>query len=79
MSFFSKKRANEKMERSRNSLEAETESGSDSEREEKLVGDIRGERAVFLCIQTQSKAKWGLLLKIMVCLGGLGIDIIDHR
>jgi len=64
---------------SRNSLEAATESGSDSEREAALVGDIGNERVVFLCIQTQSKAKWGLLLKITTCLGRLGVDIIDHR
>lgn len=46
---------------------------------ENLLGEIENERAVFLCIQTQSEARWGLLLQLMASLGQLGLDVIDHR
>jgi len=52
---------------------------SDSERDAQLAADIRNQTAVFLCIQTQSTAKWGLLNSMMGTLTKLGLDIIDHR
>jgi len=63
-------------------LEKPTEAGSsiaDSEREAQLVGEIQSETTVFLCIQTQSMARWGLLTQMMQTLTKKGLDIIDHR
>lgn len=34
---------------------------------------------MFLRIQTQSVAKWGLLHSMTAAIGKLGLDIIDHR
>ena len=44
-----------------------------------FVGDIRSKRAVFLCIQTQSESRWGLMTTLMQTLAKLGLDVIDHR
>lgn len=53
---------------------------TEEERNAQLRGDIKASRAVFLCIQTQSESRWGLLHEIMACLGReLQLDIIDHR
>lgn len=61
-------------------LEAETAtSGASDTRQDTLVGEIRSQRAVFFCIQTQSQSKWGLLHQMMASIGKLGLDIIDHR
>jgi len=61
-------------------LEADTNTSASSEnREEILAGEIRNERAVFFCIQTQCSSKWGLLHAMMAAIGKMGLDIIDHR
>ena len=71
--------ADEELKR-KHDLETSTGPTSDlSERETQLVGQIQNETAVFLCIQTQSMAKWGLLTSMMSTLTKLGLDIIDHR
>lgn len=43
------------------------------DRESQLVGAIRNETAVFLCIQTQSMSKWGLLSSMMSTLTKMGL------
>jgi hypothetical protein len=79
-----RKLANEEMEL-KHDLESEMAEAADIEgisneaREAKLVQDINNQRAVFLCIQTQSEASWGLLHKMMATVAKLGLDIIDHR
>lgn len=62
-------------------LEADTEQTdlTDTEREAKLAGEIRNQRAVFLCIQTQSESRWGLMTSLMQSMAKLKLDIIDHR
>jgi hypothetical protein len=72
-----RKIANDEMERHHN-LEDDSEPTKE-EREARLEGDIKNNRAVFLCIQTQSEASWGLLHKMMATLSKLGLDVIDHR
>lgn len=52
---------------------------TETEREEQLVNSIQSQRAVFMCIQTQSMAKWGLLHRMIDTVSKLGLDIIDHR
>ena len=49
------------------------------DREHILEEGIRNNTAVFLCIQTQSEASWGLMHRLMAKLGKLGLEIIDHR
>mmetsp|Transcript_113488 Transcript_113488/g.169781 ORF Transcript_113488/g.169781 Transcript_113488/m.169781 type:complete len:796 (+) Transcript_113488:101-2488(+) len=44
-----------------------------------LVAGIKNSTTVFLCIQTQSDAKWGLLSSLMRCMANQGLDVIDHR
>lgn len=75
-----KKLATDEMQKNHD-LEVETISGTTGgeDREDALMGDIMNQRAVFLCIQTQSDSAWGLLLKMMATLGKLGLDVIDHR
>jgi len=46
---------------------------------ERLEEGIRNKTAVFLCIQTQSAAAWGLMHRLMAQLGKLGLEVIDHR
>lgn len=55
------------------------EKPSTSEREDDLVGAIRNKTAVFLCIQTQSEGRWGLMNNLMANLAKLGLEVIDHR
>lgn len=40
---------------------------------------IKNHTAVFLCIQTQSEAAWGLMMNIMSSLRSHELEIIDHR
>lgn len=70
--------ANQEMERNHN-LDDDSESIARPNRSEHLHGAIRNQTAVFLCIQTQSEGKWGLMNIIMGKLSKLGLDIIDHR
>jgi hypothetical protein len=49
------------------------------QREEQLRAGIKNQTTVFLCIQTQSEARWGLMHNIMSCLYKLQLEIIDHR
>jgi Kef-type K+ transport system membrane component KefB len=49
------------------------------EGEESLVQQIQLKRAVFLCIQTQSLGRWGLMHELMSAMAKLGLDVIDHR
>lgn len=44
-----------------------------------LAEQIQQRRAVFLCIQTQSLGRWGLMHELMSTLAKLGLDVIDHR
>eukprot|EP00529_Nitzschia_sp_RCC80_P017252 CAMPEP_0113503518 /NCGR_PEP_ID=MMETSP0014_2-20120614/34200_1 /TAXON_ID=2857 /ORGANISM="Nitzschia sp." /LENGTH=814 /DNA_ID=CAMNT_0000398517 /DNA_START=405 /DNA_END=2849 /DNA_ORIENTATION=+ /assembly_acc=CAM_ASM_000159 len=44
-----------------------------------LVAGIKNKTDVFLCIQTQSESRWGLLIKIMGIMQKEGLDVIDHR
>ena len=66
-----KRIADEEMERQHN-LEVHHDGPTDSQRLEQLQADIQSQRAVFLCIQTQSESKWGLLPKVMGTTGKLG-------
>jgi len=52
---------------------------SETERAEQLAGAIKSERAVFMCIQAQAMAKWGLIPRMTETLAKLELDIIDHR
>ena len=49
------------------------------DREQVLEEGIRNKTAVFLCIQTQSQASWGLMHRLMGALAKLGLEVIDHR
>eukprot|EP00522_Entomoneis_paludosa_P012811 CAMPEP_0172442126 /NCGR_PEP_ID=MMETSP1065-20121228/2596_1 /TAXON_ID=265537 /ORGANISM="Amphiprora paludosa, Strain CCMP125" /LENGTH=819 /DNA_ID=CAMNT_0013191851 /DNA_START=224 /DNA_END=2683 /DNA_ORIENTATION=+ len=69
--------ANEEMERNHD-LDSERPM-SPTEREEHLEGAIRNQTAVFLCIQTQSEGRWGLMHNLMSQLAKLGLEVIDHR
>lgn len=60
-------------------LEAVPSSVAASAGDVALVSGIKNQTDVFLCIQTQSEAKWGLLIKIMELMGKKGLDVIDHR
>lgn len=44
-----------------------------------LAEQIQQKRAVFLCIQTQSLGRWGLMHDLMSTMAKLGLDVIDHR
>ena len=48
-------------------------------RDEVLEEGIRNKTAVFLCIQTQSQASWGLMHRLMANMAKLGLEVIDHR
>mmetsp|Transcript_10721 Transcript_10721/g.17763 ORF Transcript_10721/g.17763 Transcript_10721/m.17763 type:complete len:533 (+) Transcript_10721:1056-2654(+) len=48
-------------------------------REETLRAGIQNQTSVFLCIQTQSEARWGLMHLIMNGAYKLGLEVIDHR
>ena len=52
---------------------------TDTMRDANLVRDIKEQTVVFLCIQTQSTSRWGLLTDITACMKHLKLDIIDHR
>ena len=54
-------------------------SASQRRRELDLVGSIRDQTAVFLCIQSHSEGRWGLMHSLMSTLAKLGLDVIDHR
>lgn len=49
------------------------------DRQQTLEEGIRNKSAVFLCIQTQSHASWGLLHRLMGNMAKLGLEVIDHR
>lgn len=71
--------ANEEMDRNHKLEADDLEDLSPEEREHKLMEEIQRQRAVFLCIQTQSESAWGLMPRIMQTLSNLSLDIIDHR
>jgi len=71
--------ANEEMDRKHQLEDGEYDSLSKEDRENELVDEITKQRAVFLCIQTQSESAWGLMPRIMAKLSDLKLDIIDHR
>ena len=72
--------ANDEMDKQHKLEEDIEESGmTKAEHEAQLAQDIRRQRAVFLCIQTQSESAWGLMPRIMAKLSQLKLDIIDHR
>jgi len=50
-----------------------------TQRNETLVSDIKNKTVIFLCIQTQSQSRWGLLPDIMAKTKKLRLEIIDHR
>ena len=54
------------------------QSGSDKH-EEQLKNEIKNRTTAFLCIQTQSDTKWGLMNALMSTMSEKGVDIIDHR
>lgn len=54
-------------------------SGGVSEMEEMLREEIKRKSAFFMCIQTQSNSKWGLLPHLMNAMKDQGLEIIDHR
>lgn len=51
----------------------------ESKSEHDLVEAIKKNATFFFCIQTQSESTWGLMHKIMNCMKGLGLEVIDHR
>jgi len=55
------------------------EAGHAFDHEAALVADIKNQTAVFLCIQTQSESRWGLLHSMMATMAELGLEVIDHR
>mmetsp|Transcript_27971 Transcript_27971/g.42849 ORF Transcript_27971/g.42849 Transcript_27971/m.42849 type:complete len:809 (+) Transcript_27971:202-2628(+) len=62
----------------------EVEAAGDEEangenREEVLRHGIKKGKTVFVCIQTQSDSRWGLLHELMNTMNKNGLDIIDHR
>jgi len=63
----------------KNNHDLENPSLTETDRNEMLAGDIRNERVVFLCVQTQSNARWGLMHDLMRVMADLGLDVIDHR
>ena len=73
ISYYNKKgeeaveKAAEEEEQRKHDLDAKTVSTGHS-KEEELVAGIKNNTTVFLCIQTQSDSKWGLLLNIMGCM-----------
>lgn len=69
--------AEEEMRR-RHDLESHVEV-TDEQREEQLRAGIKNQTVVFLCIQTQSSSRWGLIHMIMNCLFKQGLEFIDHR
>mmetsp|Transcript_9262 Transcript_9262/g.20862 ORF Transcript_9262/g.20862 Transcript_9262/m.20862 type:complete len:818 (-) Transcript_9262:112-2565(-) len=71
--------AQEEMERNHNLDSERPSEQSPVEREDALVAEIRNQTAVFLCIQTQSEAKWGLMHNLMAQLAKSGLEVIDHR
>ena len=87
ISYYNKKAAaelealaNAEMERKHDLDSIHDEGGlTPSQREDKLVGDIRNKTAVFLCIQSHSEGRWGLMHHLMATLSKLGLEIIDHR
>ena len=52
---------------------------SSQRREQDLVGSIVDQTAVFLCIQSHSEGRWGLMHALMSTLAKLGLEVIDHR
>lgn len=52
---------------------------TEEQREEQLRLGIKNQTVVFLCIQTQSDSRWGLMHSIMNALQKLGLEVIDHR
>jgi hypothetical protein len=44
-----------------------------------LLENIIKQSTVFLCIQTQSESRWGLMYEIMNAMYKLGLEVIDHR
>jgi hypothetical protein len=50
-----------------------------AQRDEQLRAGIRNQTVVFLCVQTQSESRWGLMHSIMNCAFKLGLEVIDHR
>lgn len=68
--------ADEEMEKQHN-LEPDEDTSTTTA--EQLKEDIMNKRAVFLCIQTQSSSRWGLLNDMMKTMARLGLDVIDHR
>jgi len=46
---------------------------------EQLLDGISNNTTVFLCVQTQSDAGWGLLPKLMGATARLNLEVIDHR
>lgn len=46
---------------------------------EQLLDGINNNTTVFLCVQTQSDAGWGLLPKLMGATARLNLEVIDHR
>mmetsp|Transcript_13192 Transcript_13192/g.18670 ORF Transcript_13192/g.18670 Transcript_13192/m.18670 type:complete len:807 (-) Transcript_13192:178-2598(-) len=56
---------------------ADEENGEN--REDQLRHGIKKGKTVFVCIQTQSDSRWGLLHELMNTMNKNGLDIIDHR
>lgn len=44
-----------------------------------LLETIKNQSTLLLCIQTQSKPRWGLMYDIMNSMFKLGLEVIDHR
>eukprot|EP00934_Nitzschia_sp_Nitz4_P000672 Nitzschia sp. Nitz4//scaffold12_size214221//175755//178084//NITZ4_001527-RA/size214221-augustus-gene-0.35-mRNA-1//-1//CDS//3329535101//672//frame0 len=47
--------------------------------EDALIHGICNNSTVFLCIETQSESRWGLMNNLMSTMNEKGLDIIDHR
>jgi hypothetical protein len=48
-------------------------------KDDDLLETIKKQSTLFLCIQTQSKSRWGLMYDIMNAMYKLGLEVIDHR
>jgi Kef-type K+ transport system membrane component KefB len=48
-------------------------------KDDDLLETIKKQSTLFLCIQTQSELRWGLMYDIMNAMYKLGLEVIDHR
>jgi predicted Kef-type K+ transport protein len=73
------KKAAEEEEIRKHDLDVYTQTTGASSTDEELVQGIKNQTTVFLCIQTQSESKWGLLHALMGCMTKVCIIVRKRR